>query len=73
MLSEGNNLGKSSGSTLDMPISANPAITLAIPVGCEDKTARERSWYETMVSYLRSDHEKVIPNLRYWKQRCTIE
>ena len=35
MLSDGNNRGKSSGSTLDMPISANPAITLAIPVGCE--------------------------------------
>lgn len=32
MLSEGNNLGNSSGLMPGMPISANPARTLAIPV-----------------------------------------
>ena len=40
ILSEGNNLGNSSGLTPDMPISANPAIILATPVGCELLRAR---------------------------------
>ena len=35
ILSEGNNLGNSSGLTPDMPTSANPLIILAMPVDCE--------------------------------------